>query len=93
MMSNSKTPNLTQVRKVRYHYVPVREPLKNEETEYISYGISVRSIEEEIAFVSDISTDLDQVKKLAELCTEQELSPEHLGDVVEDFLNSESLCV
>ena len=92
MMSN-EIHTLSKVREVRYRYIPVEEMLKNEETDYVSYGISVRSIEEEIAFVSDISTDLDQVKKLAELCTEQELSPEHLGDVVEDFLNSESLCV
>ena len=91
MMSKRKTQSLTQVREARYRYIPVRETLKNEETEYVSYGISVRSAEEEIAFVSDISTDFEEVRRLADLCTEQELAPEHLEEVIEDFFGSDML--
>lgn len=74
-----------------YRYVPVEEHLKDEDGNiYVSYGISARMIDDEIAFVSDISTDHEKVKRIAELCTERELSPEHLQDVIDDFLIDEA---
>lgn len=78
----------TPVRRVRYHYVPVRETLTSEELggTYVTYGISVRAVEEELTFVSDVSTDFDEIQHLANVCTEKQLSPEHLADVLEDFL-------
>ena len=85
MSAKSITPIIK--REVRYNYVPVQETKKGEdETSYVTYGLSVRSVEDEIAFVSDVSTDLEEVRRLADLCTEQELAPEHLQDVIEDFL-------
>lgn len=92
-MSKNHTPqNRIPIilRKTRYRYVPVQEPLKDEDGNgYVSYGISIRSVEDELAFVSDISTDFDKVRQLADLCTEQELDPIHLNDVIEDFLVDE----
>ena len=40
----------------------------------------------EIAFVSDVSTDRAAVEQLARRCTEGQLDPIHLLDVVEDAL-------
>lgn len=90
MMSNEKQ-TLSKVREVRYRYIPVEEMLKNEETDYVSYGISVRAADDEVDFISDVSTDFEEVTHLAEQCTAQQLAPEHLRDVIEDFLNSENL--
>lgn len=87
----SKQHNPIIKREVRYIYTPVQEHLTNEEQSYVSYGLSVRMAEQEIAFVSDLSTDFEAVQRLAMLCTEQELSPDHLEDVIEDFLADESL--
>lgn len=71
---------------VRYHYVPVQETLTNELGTYVTYGISVRTVEEEIAFISDISTEWEEMQAFAEQCTRQQLDPLHLPDVIEDFL-------
>ena len=40
----------------------------------------------EVAFVSDVSTDRAAVEQLARRCTEGQLDPIHLLDVVEDAL-------
>ena len=89
-MSQSKKLNFIPERKVRYNYVPVQETLTTDDGEsYVTYGISVRAVEEEIGKISDVSTEYQKVRRLADLCTEQELSPEHLDDVVEDFLADE----
>ena len=80
-------PKFSPVRKVRYCYIPVQETLTSEELgTYTTFSLSVRTTEEEIAFVSDISTDFEEVRHLAELCTEKQLDPEQLPDVLEDFL-------
>ena len=86
-MSNNKIHTPTVKREVRYRYVPVPETLLTEDNEsYVTYGLSVRTVEDEIAFVSDVSTDFEEVSRLADLCTEQELDPIHIGEVIEDFL-------
>ena len=90
--SNHHIP--TETRKVRYRYVPVEQTLKTEEHQsYVTFGISVRTVEDEVTFISDLSTDFEAVSRLAELCTEQELDPVHLSDVIEDFLAEETLTV
>ena len=84
---NSSHPNLVFRRTPRYRYVPVQETLHSDELgSYVSYAISVRTAEEEIAFVSDVSTDFEEIERLADLCTEKQLDPEQLPDVLEDFL-------
>ena len=78
---------------ITYRYIPTADVLKSEELgEYVSFGIRVMRVEEtQIDLVSDISTELQAVQQLADLCTERELDPNHLSDVIEDFLNSENL--
>ena len=89
-MSNTASthnPEVVYRDKVRYRYVPVQETLRTDELgTYVTYGLSVRTEEKEIAFVSDVCTDFDEVRELASLCTEKELDPDQLPDVIEDFL-------
>ena len=69
-------------------YIPIREIIESEELGfYVTYGISARRDGEEIAFVSDVSTDRQAVEMLAHICTVNQLSTEHLNDVIEDFLS------
>lgn len=78
----------------KIRYLTVRETLHSEESgEYVSYGISVRKEEREIAFVSDVSTQRDLVERLVWLCNQNGLYPEHLQDVVQDLIVEESLNV
>lgn len=82
-----RTPNLVYCNRARYRYVPVQETVTTEEQEVrVTYGISVRTVEEEIAFVRDVSTELEEIQALTDLCTEKQLDPLHLPDVIEDFL-------
>ena len=70
-----------------YEYVAVEECIDDEETGgYISFGISAYYRGEQVAHVSDVSTDNEAVCRLVERCNEAALSPMHLEDVVEDFL-------
>ncbi len=89
--SNHQSSPQVVAEKTRYRYIPVRESLESDELgTYISYGICVRrEKEEEIEFISDVSTEFEKVKRLAHICTEKQLSPEHLSDVIEDFLSDE----
>ncbi len=50
---------------------------------YISYGIAAPK--GDYCF-KDISRDKDEVENLISLCNELQLSPLHLRDVVDDFL-------
>ena len=34
----------------------------------------------------DVSTDYEEIQQLTELCTDKELDPDHINDVIEDFL-------
>lgn len=91
MFNNKKSHSPTHLRKVRYTYTPVQEVLETEDKQkYVSYGISVRAVDDEVAFISDVSTEFEEVRQLATLCTENELDPEQFPEVVEDFLNDES---
>ena len=40
----------------------------------------------QIAFVPDICTNTQQAQRLAQLCTQGQLEPIHLMDVIEDFV-------
>ena len=85
-------PTLVYRKKIRYRYVPVRETLSSDELgTYDTYGISVRTTEEEISFVRDVSTEFEEIQYLTNVCTEKQLDPEHLSDVLEDFLAEGSL--
>lgn len=54
------------------------------------YGITI-SEGNNVVTVEDISDDYDFVLKLFDMIVEGELCPEHLKDVVEDYLSWEAL--
>lgn len=69
-------------------YIMVEERLSHPNLgEYLSFGIAALKNGEQIILVSDISTNKNDVLKLAERCSKEKLSPVHLYDVVEDYLN------
>lgn len=75
-----------------YHYHVTQETIhSNELGSYVTYGIRAECNGESLAFVSDVSLTLEQAQRLAELCTECQLSPIHLCDVIEDFLADPSV--
>lgn len=89
---NTSNPKIVFQKNVRYSYVPVQETLTTDELgTYVTYGLSVRAVEEEIAFVSDVTTEFEEIKQLADVCTEKQLDPDHLTDLLEDFLAEGSL--
>ena len=55
----------------------------------ITYGIRVSSKGKQIALISDVSTNETEVKDLAALCTQEQLEPIHLSDVIEDLTPKE----
>ena len=84
---NKSNPKVVFQKNVRYKYVPVQETLTTDELgSYVTYGLSVRAVEEEIAFVSDVSTVYEEIERLADICSAKQLDPVHLEEVVQDFL-------
>lgn len=74
-----------------FQYLPVEEELFSPEFgPYTSFGIHIFRItnagREELGFLSDVSTDRAFVSALAGRCTQAQLDPVHLIDVVTDSL-------
>lgn len=68
-------------------FLPVEQHLYSPETgHYITYGIRVTSHGESVALISDISCDGAFVKGLAERCTQLQISPLQMYDIVLDSL-------
>lgn len=92
LMENSITTNPMQSPKVAYEVIG--EVQSHEGHDYISYGIAAYADAETcvakyvIAYVPDVSTNRSAVESLVQRCNILGLSPIHLVDVVEDFLNS-----
>ncbi len=90
--SNERSAKTLFCNKVRYRYVPVQETLTSDELgTYVTYGISVRAVEEEIAFISDVCADFEEIRQLADICTEKQLAPEHISEVIYDFISEGTL--
>jgi len=57
---------------------------------YSTYGIAQADLSEGYAVIvkaiPDLSQDKERVQHLAKVCTELQLSPVHLTDIVNDFL-------
>ena len=57
---------------------------------YTAFGIAAQKRVpdgwRQIAFISDICTNAQQAQRLAHLCTQGQLEPIHLMDVIEDFV-------
>ena len=92
-MSESATQPITPtpIPETRYRYLPVEQTIVSDElgTCFTTYGIRVLSHDEELFLISDISTDFEKVRRLTELFTKYDLCPEHLNDLIEDFLADE----
>lgn len=85
-------PTIVHRNKPRYKYLPVQETLTSDELgTYVTYSVSVRTVSEEIAFIRDVSTDFEEIAQLTERCTEQQLDPVHLDDLIEDFLTDSDM--
>jgi len=58
---------------------------------YTAYGIAYVDFSDGVPVIlkaiPDLSTDKDRVQQLAALCTELQISPMHLRDVIDDFLS------
>ena len=71
-------------------YILIENSCTLEDAEHTTYGIALANNHDDgadlIKSVHGISCDTQRVERLAELCTKLELSPEHLSDVIEDFL-------
>ena len=74
-----------------YQYLPIKERLYSSYLgEYRSFGIVAFKIcsgrREQVAFLSDISTDEAFAEQLARRCTDAQLDPVHLKDVALDSI-------
>ena len=69
-----------------YHYQPTKNYLfSNESGLHVSFGIDVTDNNDQtILSISSVSTDRKKVVDLCELCTELQLDPIHLVDVLDD---------
>lgn len=67
-------------------YILIKSSYTLEDAEHTTYGIALADGSDLIESVSGLSCDKQRVERLAELCTQLDLSPEHLSDVIEDFL-------
>lgn len=72
-----------------YLYVPLEEHLhSNEIGDYLSFGLILKDENgRELVKISDISTDEAFITEMCQLFNIHQLSPIHLLDVIEDFLN------
>ena len=76
----------------RYRYLVIEQNMTSEELgTYVTYGMCVERDQEILALIHDLSPNLEDMQRLADLCTEHQLSPDHLADVIEDFLADPSL--
>ena len=92
MSQNNIFSQHPSARQTSYRYVPIQQTMEHEDIgTYSTFGIQVLLVEETVIdLVSDVSTDLEEVQRLAELCTERQVSPKHLLDVVRKFLEEET---
>ena len=74
-----------------YQYLAVEQTLFSCELgRYTAFGIAAQKRVpdgwRQITFVPDICTNAQQAQRLAQLCTQGQLEPIHLMDVIEDFV-------
>ena len=92
LMENAITNNYVQPQKVAYEIIG--EVHTRGDQAYISYGIAAyvdavtSDVKRVIAHVPDVSPNRSTLEPLVQRCNTLGLSPIHLVDVVEDFLNS-----
>ena len=75
---------------MEHKYIVVQSTYKNEDIMRIGFGIA--AVEEYdgvttiLESISDISTDIEPIERLVEICNNLQLDPIHLQDVVTYFL-------
>lgn len=91
LMENAITNNCAQPQKVAYEMIG--EVHTRGEHTYLSYGIAAyvdaetSEAKQVIAHMPDVSPNRSALEPLVQMCNMLGLSPIHLVDVVEDFLN------
>ena len=91
LTENAITKNELQPQKVVYEVVG--EPQSSGDSSCISYGIAAyidaatSNTKNVIAYVRDVTTSKTEIEDLVQKCNAFGLSPIHLVDVIEDFLN------
>ena len=58
----------------------------SENTPVISYGIDIIKDGKKLISYNDVLPDKKKVKALVDLCNDLDAAPEHLPDILEDFL-------
>ena len=75
---------------MEHKQIVVQSTYKNRDITRIGFGIA--AVEEYdgvitiLESISDISTDIEPIERLVEICNNLQLDPIHLQDVVTDFL-------
>ena len=72
-----------KTQKAEYTLIKSEKTLEGQQ--YLCYGIKMLYAGAEVT-VEDLSLHREEIEKLVRLCNEQELSPIHFRDVLEDFL-------
>ena len=91
LTENTVTNNELQPQKVVYEVVG--EPQSSGDSKCISYGIAAyidaatSNTKNVIAYVRDVTPNKTEIEDLVQKCNVFGLSPIHLVDVIEDFLN------
>ena len=91
LAENTVTNNELQPQKVVYEVVG--ELQSSGDSNSISYGIAAyidaatSKTQNAIAYVRDVTPNKTEIEELAQKCNAFGLSPIHLADVIEDFLN------
>ena len=83
-MGETVSDLLTDTQKITYCLIPSTVRLNDEDV--ITYGIAALQGNIILDYILDVSDEYNSVLSLAELCTEEELDPIHIEDVVRDFL-------
>lgn len=77
-----------------YIYKVFEEEVESQDNgKYNSFGVAVyKSVSEnnleEVLRVSDISPDKKTVQTLSNMCTEHQVEPVHIYDIIEDYIYS-----
>lgn len=78
---------LTQCATKKYCYTYALKRYYNREIGiYDSYDIIVKFDKEVVEQISDISNDINWIKKFVNLLNKNDVHPEHLQDLIYDFL-------
>ena len=84
--------NIKELSLLHSKYIPTETILQNGELSRSAFGIALVEEQDGITVVlqsfCDLSTDLASAQKLAELCCSLQPSPEHLEDIIDDFVLS-----